>query len=79
MGLLCPWDFLGKHTGMGCHALLQKVFLTQGSNPISCISCNGRRVLYHWCHLGSPESLAKAAVLVTVSLLGQKFSLLMIL
>ena len=20
--LLCPWDFLGKNTGVGCHALL---------------------------------------------------------
>ena len=31
--LLCPWDSPGKHTGMGCHALLQGIFLTQGSNP----------------------------------------------
>ena len=30
--LLCPWDFPGKTTGMGCHALLQGIFLTQGSN-----------------------------------------------
>ena len=26
--LLCPWDFPGKNTGMGCHSLLQKIFLT---------------------------------------------------
>ena len=31
--LLCPWDSPGKNTGMGCHALLQRIFLTQGSNP----------------------------------------------
>ena len=31
-GLLCPWDFLGKNTGLGCHFLLQGIFLTQGSN-----------------------------------------------
>jgi len=31
--LLCPWDFLGKRTGVGCHFLLQRIFLTQGSNP----------------------------------------------
>ena len=31
--LLCPWDFLGKNTGAGCHFLLQEIFLTQGSNP----------------------------------------------
>ena len=23
IGLLCPWDSLGKNTGMGCHFLLQ--------------------------------------------------------
>ena len=31
--LLCPWDSPGKNTGMGCHFLLQGIFLTQGSNP----------------------------------------------
>ena len=31
--LLCPWDSPGKNTGVGCRALLQAVFLTQGSNP----------------------------------------------
>ena len=30
--LLCPWDFPGKHTGVGCHFLLQGIFPTQGSN-----------------------------------------------
>ena len=30
--LPCPWDFPGKNTGMGCHFLLQGIFLTQGSN-----------------------------------------------
>ena len=24
-----PWDFLGKNTGLGCHFLLQGIFLTQ--------------------------------------------------
>ena len=28
-----PWYFPGKNTVMGCHALLQKIFPTQGSNP----------------------------------------------
>ena len=31
-GLLCPWNFLGKNTGVGCHFLLQRFFLTQVSN-----------------------------------------------
>ena len=30
--LLCPWDFTGKNTGMGCRFLLQRIFLTQGWN-----------------------------------------------
>ena len=29
----CPWNFPGKKTGVGCHFLLQRIFLTQGSNP----------------------------------------------
>ena len=30
--LLSSWDSPGKNTGVGCHALLQGIFLTQGSN-----------------------------------------------
>ena len=30
--LLCPWDFPGKKTGVGCPALLQVIFPTQGFN-----------------------------------------------
>ena len=29
---LCPWDFPGRNTRVGCHFLLQGTFLTQGSN-----------------------------------------------
>ena len=28
--LLCPWDFPGKNTGVGCHSLFQGIFPTQG-------------------------------------------------
>ena len=35
--LLCPWDFPGKNTGVGCHALLQRILLTQGLNL--CLLC----------------------------------------
>ena len=31
--LLRPWDFPGKSTVVGCHFLLQGMFLTQGLNP----------------------------------------------
>ena len=30
--LLCPWDFPGKNTGVGCCFLLQGIFPTQGLN-----------------------------------------------
>ena len=30
--LLCPRDSPGKNTGVACHALLQGIFPTQGSN-----------------------------------------------
>ena len=39
-------DFPGKNTGVGCHFLLQGIFLTQGLIPVSCISSIGRRILY---------------------------------
>ena len=29
---LCPWDSPGKNAEVGCHAVLQEIFLTQGSN-----------------------------------------------
>ena len=31
-GLLCLWDFPGRNTGVGCHFLLQGIFLTQASS-----------------------------------------------
>ena len=50
---LTPWtgssvrgDSPGKNTGVCCHALLQGIFLTQGSDVVSCVSCFGSRVLY---------------------------------
>ena len=42
--LLCPWDFPGKNTGVGCCFLLQGVFPTRGSN-LGLLHC--RQVLYH--------------------------------
>ena len=46
----------GKKTGVGCHAFLQGIFTTQGSNPgLSCIA--GRFFFYHLSHQGSPQIL----------------------
>ena len=40
---------------MGCHFLLHGTFPTQDQIRISYVSCIGRQVLYHQCHLGSPD------------------------
>ena len=45
--LLCPWDSPGKNAGVDCHALLQGVFPSQGSNPH--LLC-----LLHWQAGSSP-------------------------
>ena len=51
--LLCPWDSPGKSAGVGCHALSQGIFPTQGLNP-GLPHC--RWILYHLSHQGSPDS-----------------------
>ena len=47
-------DSPGKNTGVGCRALLQGIFPTQGSNP-GLLHC--RQILYHLSHQGSPRIL----------------------
>ena len=44
----------GKNTGVGCHAFLQGIFPTQGSNPGL---PHFRRILYHLSHQGRPKGL----------------------
>ena len=51
----CP----GKNTGVGCHALLQEIFPTQGSDS-GLPHC--RRILYHLSHQGSPYDPAIAVL-----------------
>ena len=53
----CSWpgssvhgDSPGKNTGVGCYALIQGIFPTQGSNP-GLPHC--RQILYHLSHQGS--------------------------
>ena len=53
------------NTGVGCHSLLQGIFLTQGLNP-GLLHC--RWILYHWCHLGSPIALGRSVLSCSVTL-----------
>ena len=50
--LLCPWDSPGKNPALGCYALLQGIFLTQGSNP-RLLCC--RWTVYRLSHQGKPQ------------------------
>ena len=50
--LLCPWKSPGKNTGVGCHSLLQGIFLTQGLNA-GLLHC--KQILYHLSHQGSSK------------------------
>ena len=57
----CLWNFPGKNIGMGCHFLLQGIFLAQGSNlhhlhllhcqadslPLCCLPGNGTVCFKH--------------------------------
>ena len=49
--LLSLWNSPGKSSRVGCHFLLQGIFLTQGLNP-GLLHC--RQILYHLSHQGSP-------------------------
>ena len=48
----CPWDYPGKHTGVDCHSLLQRIFPIQGSNPGL---LHFRQILYHLSNQGDHD------------------------
>ena len=58
--LLHPWDFPDKDTGVGCHLILQRIFLTQGSNP-GLPHC--RQTVYRLSHQGNHEWLKTFSIL----------------
>ena len=51
-------DSPGKNTGVGCHALLQGIFPSHGSN-LGLLHCG--QILYQLSHQGSPRILEWAA------------------
>ena len=61
--LLCPWDSLGKNTGMGCHALLQGIFPIQELNPYLWCFLHYRQVLLYlikYCYLKCTKKLVNS-------------------
>ena len=74
-------DSPGKNTGVGCRALLQWIFPTQGSNP-GLLRC--MLILYHLDHQGSPlqpvqfswvQSLSRVRLLATPWIAARQASL----
>ena len=64
--LLCPWNFPGKNTGVGCHFLPQGFFPTQGSNP-RFVHCQADSLLLS--HQGGPTLGRSQYVKYTPSLI----------
>ena len=65
--LLCPRDSPGKNTAVGCHALLQGIFPTQGSN-LGLLHC--RRILHYLSHQGRNGHSHRLSMPRCLSLLG---------
>ena len=49
--LLCPWNFPGKNTGMGCHFFLQEIFPNKGLNPYLFCFLHWQADYLPLCHL----------------------------
>ena len=68
-------EFSRQDTGVGCHFLLQGIFLTQGSNP-GLLHC--RQIVYHLSHQGSPflkHNQPKTILRIKRHILGWQFLL----
>ena len=52
--LLCPWDSLGKNTGVGCHDPFRGIFPIQGLNP-GLPHCG--QIIYQLSHQGNPKNV----------------------
>ena len=50
--------FSSRNTGVGCHSLLQGIFLAQGWNP-GLLSC--RHILYHWNYQGNTRCYCRVS------------------
>ena len=71
ISFLCPWNSLGKNTGVGNCFILQRIFLFQGSNP-DLPHCR-QIFFYHWAtkeaiSRGLQHSIASLGLLVVTLL-----------
>ena len=63
--LLCPGDSPGKKTGVGCHASLQGIFPTRGSNLRLLHLLHQQASSLQQCHLESP-ALQQSSSIISV-------------
>ena len=74
-------DSPGKNTGVGCHALLQGIFSTQGSNPcllpfrqiLYCLNHQGRPRILEWVAMPSSRGYSQLRDQTQVSCLSGRF------
>ena len=74
IGLLCAWESSGENTEVGCHALLQEIFPTQGSNPHVLCLLHGKWILYPLNHRGSPFCILVVLTFTQTILFGAPWS-----
>ena len=58
-------DSPGKNTGVGCHALLQGIFPTQGLNP-GLLHC--RQIFYSLSHPGKPHMYTYIGIYIIINI-----------
>ena len=46
--LLCPWDYPGENTGVGCHFLLQGVVKVKSGNVKFLVHYQSSEVIFHF-------------------------------
>ena len=61
-GLLCPWTSQARVLEWAAISFFKGSSQPSNQTQLPCISCIGRQILYHWCHLGNP--LMKVKLLV---------------
>ena len=62
---LCPWNSPGKNIGVGCHFLLQGIFLIQGLNS-GLPHC--RQTLYQLSHIHNNDKMAWITLIISFML-----------
>ena len=62
--LRCPWDSLGKNTGVGCHFLLQSGFPLGLHNFLQSLACGLKLIRYLYMSKVLPMNLLKNEALL---------------